>query len=122
MFSNSLNCYTCCIPCCRLPYGEFLGEIEALHLIIAHDLYNELKSLVEELQRLGLCELPVNLLVMMVAFFRGHPRLLEPGKVLRIHHYYMNTLKVSQLHKGGTVVYGLMNHEAGNSNVYCGFH
>ena len=63
-------------------------------MIIAHDLYNELKTLIEELQRLGLCELPVNLLVMMVAFFRGHPRLLEPGKVLRIHHYYMNTLKV----------------------------
>ena len=82
------------IPYHRLPYGEFLGEIEALHLIIAHDLYNELKTLIEELQRLGLCELPINLLVMMVAFFRGHPRLLEPGKVLRIHHYYMNTLKV----------------------------
>ena len=82
------------LPNFRLPYGEFLGEIEALHLIIAHDLYNELKSLIEELQRLGLCELPINLLVMMVAFFRGHPRLIEPGKVLRIHHYYMNTLKV----------------------------
>ena len=85
------------LPNFRLPYGEFLGEIEALHLIIAHDLYNELKSLIEELQRLGLCELPINLLVMMVAFFRGHPRLIEPGKVLRIHHYYMNTLKVTTL-------------------------
>ena len=91
------------LPNFRLPYGEFLGEIEALHLIIAHDLYNELKSLIEELQRLGLCELPINLLVMMVAFFRGHPRLIEPGKVLRIHHYYMNTLKVL-LYPGGQIL------------------
>ena len=33
-----------------LPYGEYLGEVEALHLILAHDLYTELRSLVSHIQ------------------------------------------------------------------------
>ena len=33
-----------------LPYGEYLGEVEALHLILAHDLYTELRSLIGHVQ------------------------------------------------------------------------
>ena len=33
-----------------LPYGEYLGEVEALHLILAHDLYSELRSLIAHVQ------------------------------------------------------------------------
>ena len=33
-----------------LPYGEYLGEVEALHLILAHDLYTELRSLISHIQ------------------------------------------------------------------------
>ena len=37
-----------------LPYGEDLGEVEAVHLILAHDLYNELREIVGALQELTL--------------------------------------------------------------------
>ena len=33
-----------------LPYGENLGETEAFHLIRAFELYNELKSLLADIQ------------------------------------------------------------------------
>ena len=33
-----------------LPYGEYLGETEALHLITAHDLYNQLRNLISSVQ------------------------------------------------------------------------
>ena len=33
-----------------LPYGEYLGEVEALHLILAHDLYTELRSIIGHVQ------------------------------------------------------------------------
>ena len=36
-----------------LPYGEYLGEVEAVHLILAHDLYNELREIVRAVQELG---------------------------------------------------------------------
>ena len=36
-----------------LPYGEYLGEVEAVHLILAHDLYNELREIVGAVQELG---------------------------------------------------------------------
>ena len=87
-----------------LPYGEYLGDVEALHLVLAHDLYNELKGLVGQLQGVvGLRELPVVLLVMMVAFFRvpsssssktSTPPLLQPEKVVRVHDYYTHKLQV----------------------------
>ena len=90
-----------------LPYGEYLGEVEALHLILAHDLYTELRQIISHVQVrfLVICkisifsvmysrifalhqhdlfsllfqgleavkELPVMLLVMMLAFFRADP-------------------------------------------------
>ena len=33
-----------------LPYGEYLGEVEALHLILAHDLYTELRQIISHVQ------------------------------------------------------------------------
>ena len=33
-----------------LPYGEFLEEVEALHLILAHDMYSELRSIIAHVQ------------------------------------------------------------------------
>jgi hypothetical protein len=37
-----------------LPYGEYLAETEALQLLTAHDLYNELRNLIASVQvRLG---------------------------------------------------------------------
>ena len=46
-----------------LPYGEYLGEVEALHLILAHDLYSELRSLIAHVQVcfINNSELPYNL-------------------------------------------------------------
>ena len=82
-------------PARSLPYGESLGELEALHLILAHDLYNELKGLIAQIQQLGVSGFPLALLIMMVTFFRGNSRLKEPGKVLRIHNFYLNNLKAS---------------------------
>ena len=35
-----------------LPYGENLSEVEALHLILAHDLFNELRSLLAIIKNL----------------------------------------------------------------------
>lgn len=77
-----------------LPYGEYLGEVEALHLILAHDLYNELRSLLSHIQSLGIREFPVMLLVMMVAFFAPHPNLKQADKVVRVNDYYMHKLQV----------------------------
>ncbi len=103
-----------------LPYGEYLGDVEALHLVLAHDLYNELKALVEQLQSVaGMRDLPLVLLVVMVAFFRVPqprqqssqnpsvantsssssppvPTLQQPEKVKRIHDYYMHKLQVRE--------------------------
>ena len=42
-----------------LPYGENLGETEAFHLIRAFELYNELRTLVSDIQALDIRELPV---------------------------------------------------------------
>ena len=85
-----------------LPYGENLGETEALHLITAHELYNELRSLMANIQSLGIRELPIMLLLMMVAFFQpldrqgkgGMCRLQQPDKVANIHHFYRDKLQV----------------------------
>jgi hypothetical protein len=33
-----------------LPYGEYLAETEALQLLTAHDLYNELRNLIASIQ------------------------------------------------------------------------
>ena len=33
-----------------LPYGEYLDETEALHLITAHDLYNQLRNIISTIQ------------------------------------------------------------------------
>ncbi|XP_040573883.1 uncharacterized protein [Lepeophtheirus salmonis] len=86
-----------------LPYGEYLGEIEALHLILAHDLYNELRSLLAHIQELDIRELHVMLLVMMVAFFspsyssilpqQSKVRLKQPEKVVKVHDYYTHKLQ-----------------------------
>jgi len=84
-----------------LPYGENLGETEALHLITAHELYNELRSVMANIQSLGIRELPVMLLIMMVAFFQPLDRtgkatscrLEQPEKVANIQHYYNDKLQ-----------------------------
>jgi len=79
-----------------LPYGETLGDVEALQLVLAHDLYNELKGLVAQLQSApGLQELPVALLVMMTAFFTPVPGLQQPDRVIRVHDYFAQKLQVS---------------------------
>ena len=82
-------------PAYPLPYGEYLGEVEALHLILAHDLYNELRSLLSHIQGLGIREFPVMLLVMMVAFFSPQPNLKQPDKVVRVNDYYTHKLQVT---------------------------
>jgi len=84
-----------------LPYGENLGETEALHLITAHELYNDLRSVMANIQSLGIRELPVMLLIMMVAFFQPLDRagksngchLQQPEKVANIHHFYRDKLQ-----------------------------
>ena len=56
-----------------LPYRENLGETEAFHLITAHELYTELRGIIFDIQSSdvpGIRELPVMLLIMMVAFFK----------------------------------------------------
>ncbi len=90
---------------------------------MAHDLYNELKQLVSELQSIAaLRELPVVLLVMMVAFFTlpappaaaaaatsssptantsssstaATSKLKQSEKVIRVHDYYTHKLQVSK--------------------------
>ena len=80
-----------------LPYGEYLGEVEALHLILAHDLYNELRALLSHIQSLGIREFPVMLLVMMIAFFSTQPMLQQPDKVVRVNDYYTHKLQVRNL-------------------------
>ena len=82
-----------------LPYGEYLGEVEALHLIQAHDLYNELRSLVSDIQGLEIREFPVMLLVMMVAFFTPTAAMGMPDKVAKVHDYYTHRLQVRKSEK-----------------------
>lgn len=92
-----------------LPYGEYLDEVEALHLILAHDLYNELRSLISHIQSIGIREFPVMLLVMMVAFFTPHRHLRQPEKVIRVHDYYTHKLQIYlSLRFGPEVMPGLM--------------
>jgi len=45
-----------------LPYGENLSEVEALHLILAHDLFNELRSLLAIIKNLVILKLKFCLL------------------------------------------------------------
>jgi len=78
----------------QLPYGEYLGEVEALHLILAHELYNELRALLSHIQSLCIREFPVMLLVMMMAFFSPHNMLKQPDKVVRVNEYYTQKLQV----------------------------
>ena len=101
-----------------LPYGEYLGEVEALHLILAHDLYNELRALLSHIQSLGIREFPVMLLVMMIAFFSPQAGLKQPDKVVRVNDYYMHKLQVSPN------VFEICNHWSDNlvisvSFIYC---
>lgn len=79
-----------------LPYGEYLGEVEALHLILAHDLYNELRSVVHSVQALEVHrEFPIMLLVIMVAFFTpAQAGLEQPDRVAKVHDYYVHKLQV----------------------------
>ena len=57
-----------------LPYGENLGETEAFHLIRAFELYNELRTLVSDIQALDIRELPVSLtMVVMVLVLQKVP-------------------------------------------------
>jgi len=85
-----------------LPYGENLGETEALHLITAHDLYNQLREIIGNIQSLGIREFPVMLLVMMVAFFQQGGQeergaggtLSQPEKISKIHQFYNEKLQV----------------------------
>ena len=80
-----------------LPYGEYLGEVEVLQLIQAHDLYDELKELVTQVQGLaGARELPVMLLVMMVAYFRPTRTTIMPATVTKLHDYYLHKLQVRE--------------------------
>ena len=78
-----------------LPYGEYLGEVEALHLILAHDLYNGLRSLIGEVQGLEIREFPVMLLMIMVGFFTPLKNMQHPEKVAKVHDYYLHKLQVS---------------------------
>ena len=99
-----------------LPYGENLGETEAFHLIRAFELYNELRTLVSDIQALDIRELPVRrlrrmamvlmsvmqvmLLVMMITFFKLPPSkppgpavyLEQPERVERVHQFYLDKL------------------------------
>ena len=83
-----------------LPYGENLGETEAFQLIRAFELYNELRTLINDIQTLDIRELPVMLLVMLTSFFKPPPIsspvkapfLESPEKVDRIYHYYSDKL------------------------------
>ena len=78
-----------------LPYGEYLGEVEALQLILAHDLYNELRNLIASVQEIpAMRSLPVVLLVMMAAVFTPTPSMREPGRVVRVHDFYVHKLQV----------------------------
>ena len=91
-----------------LPYGENLGETEAFHLITAHELYTELRTLIYDIQTseiLGIRELPVMLLIMMVAFFKPPPPgqlkppgpglfLEQPERVNSVYHFYSDKLQV----------------------------
>lgn len=76
-----------------LPYGEYLSEVEALHLILAHDLFNELRSLLVVIKNLDISDFSIMLMVMMVALFNPHPGLQQPFKVIRAHDYYMHKLQ-----------------------------
>lgn len=78
-----------------LPYGEYLGEVEALHLILAHDLYNELRELIGQVQGLEIREFPVMLLTIMVGFFTPVKSMEQPDKVAKVHDYYLHKLQVS---------------------------
>ena len=89
-----------------LPYGENLGETEAFHLITAHELYTELRGIIFDIQSSdvpGIRELPVMLLIMMVAFFKppvsGHMKahnfyLEQPERVSSVYHFYSDKLQV----------------------------
>lgn len=83
-----------------LPYGEYLDEVEAVHLIQAHDYYNELKSLaaqVQDLNGLPRGDLPIMLLVIMIAFFTPQPNMVQPAAVAKAQGYYIHVLQVSAL-------------------------
>ncbi len=99
-----------------LPYGEYLSEVEALHLILAHDLYNELKEIVSSLQGMGTAiatnnngkeqpedggsggaTMTLTLLLMAVAFFTPLAGMLQPEKAARVHDYYAHKLQVRVL-------------------------
>jgi len=94
--SLGLNLSSCPVAF-PLPCGENLGEVEALHLITAHELYNQLRGVMQNVQELGIRELPVMLLLMMVAFFQplNPPRssLEHPEKVVSIHNFYRDKLQ-----------------------------
>ena len=79
-----------------LPCGQNLGEVEAIHLILAHDMYMELRNLIKRVQAIGIREVPVMLLVMMVTFFRTNQYICQQDKVMKIHDYYMHTLQVNK--------------------------
>ncbi len=80
-----------------LPYGEYLDEVEAVHLIQAHDYYNELKSLASHVQSLAGVpkgDLPVMLLVIMIAFFTPQPNMMNPAAVAKAQSYFIHVLQV----------------------------
>ena len=90
-----------------LPYGEYLDEVEAVHLIQAHDYYNELKSLAAHVQNLNGIprgDLPITLLVIMITFFTPQPKMIQPGAVARAQAYYIHILQVRCLYLDDKII------------------
>jgi hypothetical protein len=85
-----------------LPVGEFLSEMNALHLIMAHDLYNEMRGIMSKLQALQTKATltsrpeawPVWLLVVMITFFTPHTEMAQMQRIVKIHDYYTHKLQV----------------------------
>ena len=86
-----------------LPVGEFLSEINALHLIMAHDLYNEMRCILSKLQTLQKKTTltsskpeawPVWLLVVMITFFTPHSDTAQTQRIVKIHDYFAHKLQV----------------------------
>jgi hypothetical protein len=71
-----------------------LDIISQLKKILAHDLYNELRSLLGIVKNLSITDFSVMLLVMMVALFQVQPGLQHPARVAKLRDFFMHKLQV----------------------------
>jgi len=62
--------------------------------ILAHDLYNELRSLLGIVKNLPINDFSVMLLVMMVTLLQVLPGLQHPAKVAKLNDFFMCKLQV----------------------------